>query len=67
MGSEMCIRDSIDTSYNQIPVYAKDEVKMTFMIDKKEHYSKIPFRLKNVELAYQWMTTKIFSKMMGDL
>lgn len=40
---------------------------MTFMIDKKEHYSKIPFRLKNVELAYQWMTTKIFSKMMGDL
>lgn len=40
---------------------------MTFMIDKKEHYSKISFRLKNVELAYQWMTTKIFSKMMGDL
>jgi len=53
------------SGYNQIPMYERDEEKITFIIDKGIFcYKMMPFGLKNVGPTIQWMMTKVFEGML---
>jgi len=47
--------------YNQIPMAARDEIKIAFIKKEANHYYKvIPFGLKNADATYQRLMDRVF-------
>ena len=54
------------SGYHQIPMYAPDAEKMTFITPHGLFcYNVMPFRLKNVRATYQRLVTKMFKSLLG--
>lgn len=54
------------SSYNQIPMYASDWEKTTFITEKANYYYEVvPFGLKNIDATYQSLMDKIFVDQIG--
>ena len=51
------------SEYNQIRMDPDDEEKTAFIIEYANFYYKVmPFKLKNVRVAYQRLMNKVFEK-----